>query len=82
LDSGGHNITLLPTFIIERKAKFQLEGSANKAVIFFPSNFTDPLKSGLQARNSWPKQRKEHEEALKYLQLMSLHHSIIVYMLK
>ena len=82
MDSRGYNTTLLPTFIIERKAKFQLEGSANKAVIFFLSKFTDPLKSGPQARNSWPKQRKGHEEALKYLQLMSLHHSISVYMLK
>jgi len=34
LDSRGYNITLLPTFIIERKATFQLEVSANKAVIF------------------------------------------------
>jgi len=62
---------MLPTFIIEQKGKFQLEVSANKAVIFSSSNFTDPLKSGPQARNSWPKQRKECEEAFKYLQLMS-----------
>ena len=82
MDPKGHKITLLPTFIIEQKTKFQLEVSANKAAIFFPSKFTDPLKSGPQARNSWPKQRKLCEVALKYLQLMSLHHSISVYMLK
>jgi len=58
LDSRGHKIALLPKFIIYRKAKFQLEESANKAVIFFPSKFTDPLKSGPQAKNSWPKQTK------------------------
>ena len=40
------------------------------------------MKSGPQARNSLPKQRKWHEEALKYMQLMSSHHSIGVYMLK
>ena len=50
---------MLPTFIIEQKGKFQLEVSANKAVIFFfPSKFTDPLKPGPQAMNSWPKQTK------------------------
>jgi len=36
LDSRGHKIALLPKFIIHQKAKFQLEVSANKAVIFFP----------------------------------------------
>jgi len=36
LDSRSHKIALLPKFIIYRKAKFQLEVSANKAVIFFP----------------------------------------------
>jgi len=82
LDSRGYNTTLLPTFIIEQKAKFQLEFRASKAVIFFPSNFTDPLKFGPQAMNSRPKQRKGNEEALKYLQLLSLHHSISVHMLR
>jgi len=53
-----------------------------KLSFFFPSKFTDPLKSGPQARNSWPKQRKWGEEDLQYMQLMSSHHSIGVYMLK
>jgi len=32
----------MPTFIIEQKAKFHLEVSANKDVIFFPSKFINP----------------------------------------
>jgi len=56
--------------------QFHLEVSENKVVIFFPSKLTDPLKSGPQATNSCPKQRKWCDEALKYVQLMSLHHSI------
>jgi len=35
---------LLPTFIIELQANFQLEVSGNN-VIFSPAKFTDPLKS-------------------------------------
>jgi len=46
-----------------------------------PSSQT-PLKSGPLARKSGPKQRKWREEALKYMQLMSSHHSIGVYMLR
>jgi hypothetical protein len=37
-------ITLLSTFIIERKAKFQLEVNKNRIAIFFPSKFTDPYR--------------------------------------
>jgi len=58
LDSKGHKIALLPNLIIYQKAKFQLEVSANKAVIFFPYKFTDPLKSGPQPKKSWPKTNK------------------------
>jgi len=58
LDSRGHKIALLPKLIIYLKAKFQLEVSANKAVILFPTKFRDPLKFGPQAKNSWPKQTK------------------------
>jgi hypothetical protein len=36
---------LFPTFLVEGNAKFQLEVSENKHVIFSPSKFTDPLKS-------------------------------------
>jgi hypothetical protein len=38
-------MTLLPTFIIEYKAKFQLEIIEYKVVNFSLSNFTDPLIS-------------------------------------
>jgi len=37
-------VTLLPTFMIECKAKFQVEANENKVVILFLSNFTDPVK--------------------------------------
>ena len=70
------------TFVIERKTKFQLEVSANKSVVSFPFKFIDPpLKSGPQARNSWPKQ-KQYEKALKYMQLLLSHDNISVYMVK
>jgi hypothetical protein len=36
---------VVPTIIIEGTAKFQLEVSENKVVIFCPSKFMDPLKS-------------------------------------
>jgi hypothetical protein len=36
---------LFPTFVVEGNATFQLEVSENKHVLFFPSSFTDPLKS-------------------------------------
>jgi len=39
--------------LFNKKATFRLEFNANKAVIFSPSKFTDPLNSGPQARNSW-----------------------------
>ena len=52
---------LLPTFITEWKAKFQLQVSENEVVIFFPSKFTNPLKSmygppgvcGSQVMDGW-----------------------------
>lgn len=37
---------LLPVFIIEGKAKFQLKGSENKdKTVFFPPKLMDPLNS-------------------------------------
>ena len=33
---------MLPTFIIEETAEFQLKDNENKDLIFFPSKFTDP----------------------------------------
>jgi len=36
---------LLPVFIIEGKAKFQLKGSENKDTVFFPPKLMDPLNS-------------------------------------
>jgi len=39
------HITLVPTLIIEWNAKFHLEVSENKVVIFSPSKFTELLKS-------------------------------------
>jgi len=36
---------LLPTLIIEWKAKYQLEVTEYKVAIYFPSKFTDTLKS-------------------------------------
>jgi hypothetical protein len=33
---------LFPTFLVEGNAKFQLEFSENKHVMFSPSKFTDP----------------------------------------
>jgi hypothetical protein len=45
---------LFPTFQVEGNAKYQLEVSENKDVIFFPSQFTDPLKSIHEPpRGSW-----------------------------
>ena len=45
LESRGHKLTLLPAIIIQLNAKFQLEVSENEIVVFFPSKFTEPLKS-------------------------------------
>jgi hypothetical protein len=38
--------SLLPTFVIEWKAKFKLEASENKVVIFFPDLLKPQVKKG------------------------------------
>ena len=46
---------LLPPFIIEENAKFQLEVSENEGVTFLPSKFVDPVNStrGPQVKSCW-----------------------------
>ena len=48
----------MPTFIIKRKVTFHVEVIGNKVLIFFPSKFTEPLKSihGPQVQNRWFKE--------------------------
>jgi hypothetical protein len=62
-------VTKLQELIIEGNVKFQLEVSENKDVIFFPSKFTDPLKSihgphggpcGPKVKNSCPRRTKKN----------------------
>jgi hypothetical protein len=54
--SSGH-IILLPTFIIKRKAAFQLQVNENTFVLFFTLKFTDfdgaQGVRGPQLKNGW-----------------------------